>query len=95
MHDDNAGDDFDLSPFRPSEQPEQLNLNEIAQNPLQLIESLDLDAKQTKNVKSIITGGGAGLIHQWLSPHIGDELAGGVGGFLAAYLAKRVIGGGK
>lgn len=92
MEEIQRGDDFDLSRFQGAETPD---LNEISQNPLQLMESLNLDAKQAQNVKSIITGGGAGLIHRWLSPHIGDELAGGVGGFLSAYLAKRVIGGGK
>jgi hypothetical protein len=63
----------------------------ILSNPA-AIGSLGLTTKQAKNVRSLVTGAGAGLAHKYLSEAIGDELSGAVGAFLGAYLSKKVLG---
>ena len=60
-------------------------------NPLMLLSAMEMNEAQMQNVKSFIVGGGAGIIHRALSPYLGDELAGGIGGAISAYLAKNII----
>ena len=80
------GDSFDIG----TEQAESQIL-EILQNPTQLASMLNLTEKQASNIVSIMAGGGAGLSHKFLSEHIGDELAAAVGGFIGAYIGKRIF----
>jgi hypothetical protein len=90
------GDSFDIGKFRQvgvTDPQEQNQLGQIMQNPSQLAQAWGLNDEQVKNLRSIIVGGGAGLIHKILAPYIGDELAGGAGGALGAFLAKKLLGG--
>ena len=83
------GDSFDIGEV--SNQPEIIST--IIQNPEKLTELLDLNAEQLNNIKSIITGAGAGLSSKFLSNALGDEIAGAVGGFIGGYISKRLFGG--
>ena len=88
------GDSFDIDDigeFREVGSSRDL-ISELVSNPKQLIGSLGLTESQAENVAAIITAGGAGAAYKYLSKHIGPELAGAVGGFLGAYVAKRLIG---
>lgn len=90
------GDSFDIGsseaqPIQGAKQP--FDISQFIQNPSALASTLGLSTAQAKNVQSLITGAGAGLAHKFLSGMIGDELAGAVGGYLGAYVAKRVIKG--
>ena len=81
------GDSFDIGTDI-VKQPEVLN---ILQNPGQLENLLDLTESQAENLRAVITGGGAGLASKFLSKYFGDEIAGAIGGFLGAHVAKRVV----
>ena len=67
-------------------------LANIISNPGSLTNMFNLNAEQSKNVKSLITGGTAALSHKYLSQMFGDELAGAIGGFLGGYISKRLVG---
>ena len=86
------GDSFDIDSgeFREVGSSRDL-ISELVSNPKQLIGSLGLTEAQADNVAALITAGGAGAAYKYLSRHIGPELAGAVGGFLGAYLAKRLL----
>lgn len=64
----------------------------IIRNPAGLSKMFNLNVEQSKNVKSLITGGSAALSHKYLSQMFGDEIAGAIGGFLGGYISKRLIG---
>ena len=69
------------------------DISNILQNPDALIKSLDLTPEQAKNVRSIIVGSGTGLAYKALSGYVGGEIAGAIGGFLSAYVSKKITGG--
>ena len=85
------GDSFDIGNIVTTPQEKDI-ITRALQNPEQLAEMLNLDEAQARNVKSIITGAGAGLSSKFLSSTFGDEIAGAFGGFLGAYVARRLIG---
>ena len=88
------GDSFDIGDereFREVSDSKDL-ISQLVSNPKQLISSLGLTETQAENVAAIITAGSAGAAYKYLSRHIGSELAGAIGGFLGAYVAKRLIG---
>lgn len=68
-------------------------LTKFLENPSQLKEMFNLSEGQALNVRSLISGAGSAAAVKYLSRHIGSELAAGVGGFVAAYIAKRMLGG--
>ena len=86
------GDSFDLGSFEEGGESKDL-VTSLLSNPQQLISSLNLTSKQAENIGSIVAGSGAGLGYKFLSQHIGGELASAVGGFLGAYISKKVLGG--
>lgn len=67
-------------------------ISQFLTNPREIVDSLGLTPRQAKNVKSIITGGGAGTSYKYLSKYIGGELAGALGGFLGAYISHKLMG---
>ena len=83
------GDSFDIGEFRGVNSRDMIS--QLVSNPKQLIGSLGLTETQAENVAAILTAGGAGAAYKYLSRHIGPELAGAVGGFLGAYIAKRLF----
>ena len=85
----NRGDSFDTG-IGIEEEPTDLIAN-LLSNPGQLMNSLDLTPTQAENIASILTGGVAGLGYKFLAKHIGSELAGAVGGYLGAYVSRRVV----
>ena len=84
------GDSFDIGGFEESGNPDMIT--SLISNPERLISSLNLTEKQAENIASILAGSGAGLGYKFLSRAIGGELAGAVGGFLGAYISKRIVG---
>lgn len=85
-------DSFDLGQAGDRLSPASTDvIYQLVSNPKKLIGSLGLTPQQAENITSIISGAGAGAAHKYLARHIGDELAAAAGGFLAAYLAKRVL----
>ena len=89
------GDSFDIGSEDKDYEESSLSspkIIEILNNPQMLAESLNLTAYQAENLRSLITAGGAGVSHKFLARHIGDELAGAIGGFLGGYISKRIIG---
>ena len=71
---------------------EEPQLLYLLSNPDQIIKSLNLTSAQAANIRSLIVGSGTGFIHRWLSSQLGDEISGAVGGFISAYIAKRIVG---
>ena len=67
-------------------------LANLISNPGAVSQMFNLNIEQSKNVKSLITGGAAALSHKYLSQMFGDELAGAIGGFLGGYISKRLVG---
>ena len=63
----------------------------LMQNPESVSGLFGLTPRQARNIRSLIVGGGAGGVHRILADSIGDELAGAIGGFAAAWLAKKII----
>lgn len=95
-------DAFDIGRYRSVSNPQDIidmrqgktndALAEILSNPKGLMTALNLSRKEAENIRSLVVGAGAGGVHKLLSKHLGDEIAGAIGGFLAGYIAKRVIG---
>lgn len=83
------GDSFDIGKFREIEPAP--DMTDLLSNPQKLISSFNLSEKQAENVRSLIVAGGTGGIYKLLSRHLGSEIAGILGGFLSAYIAKRFI----
>lgn len=83
------GDSFDIGEDIPEDNEVPASLANI--NPQQLISNLNLTPEQAENVRALITGAGAGGGYKFLSKYLGDEVAGAIGGFLGAYVAKRVV----
>ena len=81
------GDSFDLG----EQITQNTSLAKLMQNPAQLASALNLTEKQAENVRSIITGSGAGLASKFLARTFGDEIAGAIGGFLGGYVSKRIL----
>ena len=67
------------------------SLSTILGNPGALKQMFGLSDVQAKNVRAIISGSGSGLALKYLGDLLGEELAAGLGGFLSAYLAKRIV----
>ena len=67
-------------------------LTKLISNPKGLIGNLDVTPKQAENIRSVIVGGGTGLAHKYLSRTFGDEIAGGIGGFISGWIAKKLVG---
>ena len=84
------GDSFDLGLSGGEESKDMIG--SLLSNPQELANSLNLTEKQAENVRSVIVGAGSGGIHRLLSQHLGDEIAGALGGFVAGYIAKKVVG---
>lgn len=91
-HLSSRGDSFDIGRGKGDIVPSGGPFSDILSNPNQLVKTLNLTPQQSKNVKSIIAAGGAGISHQLLSNIIGSELAGAVGGFLGGYLSRKLMG---
>lgn len=88
-------DSFDIG--TPSERSQAIVSQEdiigkLLANPQGLVGALGLNEKQALNISSIITGGVAGAGRKWLTEYIGAELAGAVGGFVGAYVSKKITG---
>ena len=82
------GDSFDIG----AEQPSSTDIAELIQNPNQLANLLNLTEKQAANIRSLAVGAGTSGIHRLLSQHLGDEVAGALGGLISAHLAKKLFG---
>ena len=63
----------------------------LFKNPSQLQRMFNLDERQVRNVKSVASGFGSGMANKYLGKAFGDELASAMGGFIAAYIARRVF----
>ena len=87
----NRGDGFDIGGINETEQ--STDLVTLLSNPQELVNQLGLTRKQAINVKSVVAGAGASAGYKLLSQYIGGELASAVGGFLGAYISRRIIGG--
>ena len=83
------GDSFDIG----IEKPYSPEIIDIFQNPTQLTNLLSLTESQADNIRSLVVGAGAGGIHRLLSQHLGDEVAGMLGGFIAGHISRKVFGG--
>ena len=86
------GDGFDMGgdeSYGNEQQPG--SFLELLSNPQQLANSLNLNRKQAENIRSLITGSGAGLASKFLARTFGDEIAGAIGGFLGGYVSKRIL----
>ena len=83
-------DAFDIGLDSPGEQ--STDLISMLSNPQQLVSQLGLTSKQAENVKSLVAGAGAGAGYKLLSNIIGGELAAAAGGFLGAYVSRRLLG---
>ena len=83
----------EVSFLRGGGSPEDLSrsLSTILGNPGALKQMFGLTDVQAKNVRAFISGGGSGLALKYLGDLLGEELAAGFGGFLSAYLAKRIV----
>jgi len=67
------------------------DLVRIFQNPQGLIKELSLNEQQARNLRSFVIGSGTGMVHRYLSQHIGDVPASVVGSLLTSWIAKRFI----
>ena len=67
------------------------DLVKIFQNPQGLIKELSLNEQQARNLRSFVIGSGTGMVHRYLSQHIGDMPASVVGSLLTSWIAKRFI----
>ena len=67
-------------------------ITQFMQNPRGVASQLNLTEAQALNVRSLITGAGSAAAVKYLGKHLGDEVAGGLGGFAAAWIAKKMIG---
>ena len=83
------GDSFDIGQNLPAKSND--DVIHIAQHPGELVNILDLTPKQEANVRSLIVGAGTGGIHRLLSKHLGDEVAGALGGLLSGYVASKLF----
>jgi len=83
------GDSFDIGEVG---QGQQEIISAVIQNPEKLAELLNLTEEQANNIRSLITGAGAGLSSKFLATALGEEIAGALGGFIGGFVAKRVIG---
>jgi len=83
------GDAFDIGKSLEPTIEDKSSFKEI--NPNSFINSLDLNEEQADNVRSLIVGGGTGLVHKMLRKQLGDEVAGMLGGLLAGYAAKKIM----
>lgn len=68
-------------------------LAQLIQNPETLKTLFQLSPQQAENVRALLAGSGSALAVKLFSKHIGAELAAGIGGFLAAYASKKMLGG--
>ena len=67
-------------------------LANLIKNPSALTQQFNLSPSQARNVASLITGGGAGLARKYLTDFVGAEMAGAIGGFLGAYVSRKLVG---
>ena len=84
-------DSFDIGTERAVSRTRDDDIIRIAQNPGELVNLLNLTSKQESNVRSLIVGAGTGGIHRLLSQHLGDEVAGALGGLLSGYVAGKLF----
>lgn len=84
------GDGFDIGTPGPAKDG---GVVDLLSNPSQLAEIFKMTDKQAANVRSLIVGAGTGGIHRLLSQHLGDEVAGAIGGLLSGYLSHKLFGG--
>lgn len=91
------GDDFDLGQGGSGlvDKERMGALEPYLSNPQQLMNILNINEKQAKNVKSILVASGTGAAHRYLSELIGGPLAGAVGGFLSGIIADKLTGTGR
>ena len=66
-------------------------LAKLLENPASLQGLLNLNPEQSRNVKALVTGAGAGLAVKYFGKHVGDELAAVAGAAISAYLARRLV----
>ena len=82
------GDSFDIGE---REETQSMDLATIMSNPQKLIDTFSMTRAQAENVRSLLVGSGAGGIHKLLSKHLGDEVAGAIGGLISGWVAGKVI----
>ena len=89
----NRGDGFDIGGETeyPVQQYDGDQISKMLSNPQELANTLGLSRKQAQNVRSLITGGGAGLSSKYLSQFLGEEIAGALGGFVGGYVSRRLL----
>jgi len=61
-------------------------------NPSQIKGLLQLNDEQATNIKAIISGAGAAFFNKHFGKSIGDEFSAAAGGFLAAWISKKILG---
>ena len=84
------GDGFDIGEESGSH-PEALAT--LLQNPTALFGSLT--PEQAENIRALVVGGGSAAVYKMLSKHFGGAVAGALGGLVAAWLAEKVVKGGR
>jgi len=84
------GDSFDIGEFGEEEKNPDL-ITSLITNPERLMSSFNLSRAQANNIRSLLVGGGTGAVYRYLSQHLGGEVAGIIGGFLSAWVARRIV----
>ena len=69
------------------------DLIKLFENPSQLQKVFNLNEEQVVNVKALVSGAGSAAAVKYLSKHFGSELSAALGGFVSAYLSRKLFGG--
>jgi riboflavin biosynthesis pyrimidine reductase len=89
----NRGDSFDIGNndgIMSEEDYDNNDENLPMENPLSILSQLNLTPQQAENIKSLLVGGGTSAVHKFLSKHLGNEVAGALGGFLSGYMVNKI-----
>jgi len=65
----------------------------LIENPRAIGESLNLSDTQARNLVSLVSGMGAAGGTKYLGPHLGSEISAALGGFLGAFISRKIFGG--
>ena len=94
------GDSFDSTRLPQVNQPQQTRRRPAQQedilikaisNPASFMDELGLSDEQAKNLRCLVTGGGAALGVKYLGEAFGEPVAGALGALLGGYVSKKVI----
>ena len=82
----------ELSELRGENKDMSSALVQLIGNPSAIRSKLALNPQQQTNLKALIVAAGSGFSMKYLSRHLGDEVAAGIGAIGAAYLARKLLG---